>query len=183
MKTNRLHPALCPFLLLAALCASGLGPATARAASLDDPVCKTIVAALEKTQQTSHHAYSTIASAGSQPMENEAIQIDGKMYVKIQNAWKTSPISEKDALNQIKENLRSAKAFTCRHDRDETIDGEAAAVYKTHQDSEDIKSDAEIWISKSRGLILREVVDHPEDHMRITTHYEYNHVTTPVGVQ
>jgi hypothetical protein len=56
---------------------------------------------------------------------------------------------------------REQSKFTCRYLRDESINGEAAAVYATHAESAhpEVKSDGQIWISKSRGLPPRDEMD------------------------
>jgi hypothetical protein len=48
---------------------------------------------------------------------------------------------------------------TCSYLRDETVDGQAAAVYREQYQSKVGSTDAQIWISKSSGLVLREEQD------------------------
>jgi hypothetical protein len=83
------------------------------------------------------------------------------------------------------ENIRSSK-YTCRYLKDETVNGEPAAVYSTHSEREDfsIKSDGEIWISKSRGVPLRQELEMIEsgDKPEVNHHsmrYEYTNVQPP----
>ncbi len=44
---------------------------------------------------------------------------------------------------------------TCQYLRDESVNGEAASVYKVHSESEVAKIAFTIWISKSKALPLR----------------------------
>lgn len=48
---------------------------------------------------------------------------------------------------------------TCSHLRDETIGGQAAAVYREQYKGSTGMTDATIWISKSSGKLLREEQD------------------------
>ncbi len=48
---------------------------------------------------------------------------------------------------------------TCSYLRDESVDGQPAAVYREQYQSKTGSTDATIWISKSSGLLLREEQD------------------------
>ena len=48
---------------------------------------------------------------------------------------------------------------TCKYLRDETVNGEAAAVYGEQYESPAGRTDATIWISRSSGRLLREEQD------------------------
>jgi hypothetical protein len=48
---------------------------------------------------------------------------------------------------------------TCEQTSEETIDGQAALVYREQYKSTIGTSDAKIWISKSTGLVMREEQD------------------------
>jgi hypothetical protein len=50
-------------------------------------------------------------------------------------------------------------AHTCSHLRDETMDGQAASVYREQYQSKTGSTDALIWISRTSGLLLREEQD------------------------
>ena len=43
--------------------------------------------------------------------------------------------------------------------REESLNGEPAAVYKVHSETEAAKTDGQVWISKSKGLPLRQELD------------------------
>jgi hypothetical protein len=43
--------------------------------------------------------------------------------------------------------------------RNESVAGEAAMLYTMRHEDEDTKEDAHIWVSKSRGLLLRDEQD------------------------
>lgn len=153
---------------------------TLRAASLDDPSCKAVLDATAKMEHTDNHQYVAIDRNGAKEMEGESIQVGDTSYIKVGNDWKVSPLSPKDSAEQRKENIRDAKVFTCKYERDEAVNGEPAAVYKTHQESDEVNADAELWISKSRGLVLKEVVNHPDDKQSIVVRIDYSNVQKPV---
>jgi hypothetical protein len=71
--------------------------------------------------------------------------------------------------------------MTCHYLRDESVNGETAAVYSTHSETEDIKSDGQIWISKDRGLPLRHELDieagGSKNHH--SARYQYGNVQPP----
>jgi hypothetical protein len=73
--------------------------------------------------------------------------------------------------------------------RDEAVNGETAAVYSIHSENADQKSDGQVWISKTNGLILRKEFDidlsdmgpygeAQRDHYSVR--YEHTNVRPPV---
>ena len=178
---------LCRRLLLAVVSLGGLGVVASSlpAAGIDDPTCKTVLDAAAKMEEIPNHQYVTITrqGAGAKTTEGESIHIGDTSYVKAQGTWRVSRLSPKALAEQRKENLRDSKVFTCKYDRDDQIDGEAVAVYKTHQESDEVKADAEIWISKKRALVLKEIVTQPEENQTITIRVDYSNVQKPDGVK
>ena len=88
-------------------------------------------------------------------------------------------------LKQEQENIQNAKT-SCRHVRDEVVNGEAAALYMAHAENEGVKSDAQTWVSKSRGLPLKteEDIDTGDgDKRHMSIRYDYSNVRPPAGVQ
>ncbi len=166
---------------IAAFAAIGFG-SNCFAASEDDPSCKPLLDATAKMEQTDHHDFMT-ERTGDTTTEAESIQVGDVSYIKVNGTWRESRMSPKDSAAQRKENIHDAKVFNCQYERDETINGEASAVYKTHQESDEVKADAEIWISKGRGLVLKEVVTHPDDKMAITIRVDYANVQKPAGLK
>jgi hypothetical protein len=63
------------------------------------------------------------------------------------------------------------------------MNGEATAEYTTHTETADMKSDTQVWISKSRGLPLRQDVDTDVGgklgKSHVETRYEYDNVQPP----
>jgi len=158
------------------------------AANAADDACKVLFDADRKMIVTAHHSYQTQVSPGHKdPKSSEAIfmgGLKGAVYILVSGKWQRSGWGPEDSLKQKEENIRNTKA-SCRYVRDETVSGEAAAVYTIHTESEDVKSDGTIWIGKSRGVPLREELDSgvSPGKSRITVRYDYSNVRAPDGVK
>ena len=66
--------------------------------------------------------------------------------------------------------------------RDEAVSGEPATLYKVHNQTPDGTLDTQIWISKSRGLALKQINDldvggGARGKSHTETRYEYTNVT------
>jgi len=154
----------------------------ARPARAADGGCTATFAASDKTRQSPAHV-EVIRSAGKgeKPKRSEAIYAGGKIYVTINGQWKVSPISMADMQKQQEENRRNSK-YGCRLLREESVDGEPASVFHVHSENEDVKSDGDVWVSRSRGLILREEIDMntgDPSATHMSMHYDYRNVQPP----
>ena len=154
-------------------------PRVARAQS----ECKAAFEANDKLLTTPHHGFITrsAVSKADKPELMENIFVGGVYYVQIRAKWVKSPMTAEQMKQQQEENRKNAKNVSCKHVRDEPVNGEAAAVYKVHSETEDAKSDSLIWISNAKGLILREDedLDAGGDKMHMVTRFEYSNVTAP----
>jgi hypothetical protein len=66
------------------------------------------------------------------------------------------------------------------------VNGEAAALYMAHSENDDVKSDAQTWISKSKGLPLRTEEDIDTgggDKRHMSIRYEYGNIQAPAVMQ
>lgn len=140
--------------------------------------CKPVFDAMLKETTTPHHAVTTTNGAAS----GESIATADAMYVKVNGAWKKSPMSPKDMLQQQQENISGATVTSCQALPDDLVDGKPAAVYHTHYDQKDLgESDAKVWISKTNGLPLRTNVSlQAGQKTSIVTQFDYDHITAPV---
>jgi hypothetical protein len=152
-----------------------------QAAPTDDPTCKIVLDAMAKLGQTPHHQYATMtgAIAGGKTMETEGITTRDAIYIKMNGKWTTSRITPEAMAKQEQENIRNAEVYRCQYERDENVDGEAVAVYKAHSENKNGPSDAEIWISKSRGLPLRETIDLSAGESQMSVRFDYANVQAP----
>jgi hypothetical protein len=143
--------------------------------------CKVVFDAGEKLTATPHHGYMTRTAAGGSSETNEDISVDGAIYVQIHGKWRKSPLTVKQRQEQEQENRKDAKNTSCHYLRDEAVNGEAASVYSAHAETEGLKSDSLVWISKRKGLVLRqeEDLDMDGDKSHVSAHYQYDKVTAP----
>ncbi len=87
------------------------------------------------------------------------------------------PVQMQAMHDQELENRKNNKP-SCQRRREEMVNGEAATVFSVHSESEDAKTDATAWISKSTGRLLRQEINlDSANHM--STRYEYSNVTAP----
>jgi hypothetical protein len=165
------------FSLIAAL---GIISLPARAAS----TCDTAIAAVLKVLQVPAHLYMTETAGfnGGKTRNAETIYLNGAMFVMANGQWRKSPISPKELADQKKESEQ--KNGMCSIVRDEAVNGEPATLYKVHNQTPDDTVDTQVWISKLRGLPLKQINDidvgggaRGKSHTEIR--YEYANVTAP----
>ncbi len=164
---------------MAACCVSI--PAVAAA----DAACQPIFDASTKIFAVPTHAYTTQTLPGGKSRNVEAIYTNNAIYITYNGNWIRSKATPQDMLKQEQENIRDAKT-SCRHVRDELVNGEIAALYLAHADNDGVKSDAQTWISKSRGLPLKTEEDIDTgggDKRHMSIRYDYSNVRPPAGVQ
>ena len=157
-----------------------------------DADCTVPLEAGKKVFTTPAHGYSTRTSnpQSGQPQETEVIYtggISGQIFVKNRGRWVHSTMTPASFLQQREENMRDSKT-SCRYLRDESVNGEAAAVYTVHSNNDGIIGDGTVWVAKSRGLPLKEEIDidtgsGPSGKFHTSTRYEYTNVRPPDAVK
>jgi hypothetical protein len=171
-----------PIFVAALLCSAALLFSPAARAQGD---CKIVRDALDKLTTVPSHAYETEtnpARPGSDASSVEMITTGGAIYITMKGKWKKSPMSAAAMHAQEEENWKTAKNISCKYLRDESVNGQSAAIYKTHNENEDTKEDGQVWVSKSKGLLLREEEDvdlGDGDKRHHSTRYEYANVQAP----
>ncbi len=147
--------------------------------------CKPVSDAMSMMAVTPTHVYTTETAAfraDGKPTTSEAIYISGAVYVKVNGKWIRSVITPEEMLQQEPGTQQNSKA-TCRYLHQESTNGEPADVYGMHSDAEDAKLDAQLWISRSRRLPLREELDMDIGGKLGKSHrsmrYEYGNVQPP----
>ena len=166
---------------------AGTVVADAPAQSAQDSGCKALFDALDRLDTTPNHFFMTQISGSptGKPENSEEILAGGVRYIKVYDRWKKSSMSRQKMEEQEKKSRQNAKEYSCSVLRNESVQGEISTVYSTHSKNEFSTADAEIWISKSKGLILRE-----EEDLEVgggTSHfsirYEYGNVHAPAVSQ
>jgi hypothetical protein len=166
---------------------------TAVSAYADPTACRTeVFAAIQKTWATSNHSYRSETEGSKLVSTSEMINVDNKSYIKLDNVdlgpmkladdgWTLSRVSPQQSVKMMQDSFRDAaketKNYQCAHVRDETIDGVAASVYIEHAENDDVKSDAQAWISKSQGLLVKQIMT--VDDTTTTTRYVYTGIQAP----
>ena len=144
-----------------------------------DSGCKPVFDASDRIFAGPTHVFMTQSGGAS-----ETIFLDGSIYIMLKGQWKTSPMTIKQMQQQDQENRKTAN-YQCRYLHDEAVNGEPAAVYSEHGENPGaIKSDGQVWISKSKGLILRQEEDIVEEvdgggKRHMSMRYEYTNVQKP----
>jgi hypothetical protein len=148
--------------------------------------CQPVFEALTKLVTTPRHSFTThttVFSNGGNPRTSETIYAQEKVYIRANGKWMNSPVTAAEVLEQEKENQEHGHA-TCQFVGNESVDGEAAMLYTMRREDADAKEDAQIWISKSRGLPLRDEQDvnvggkAGKEHR--STRFEYTNIRPPL---
>jgi hypothetical protein len=121
--------------------------------------CQPVFDAIAKLITTPSHSYTTSTAAnGGKTRTAETIMTQGKKYIRGNGKWMDTSVTTAEVLEQERENEKNGKA-TCQLLRSEAVNGEAAVVYSLSRQTAGFKEDAQIWISKSTGIPLREEQD------------------------
>jgi hypothetical protein len=139
--------------------------------------CKIVVDALNKVHSVPAHAYGT-TTMGGKDIAVETIYAGGNVYTGIGGKWSSTPMPPEEKQSP------DDKA-TCRYVKDELVNGEMTAVYATHDVSPKGVTDTQVWISKSKGLPLREEMDinaggGKNATLHTSSRYEYSNVKPPL---
>jgi len=155
--------------------------------------CAPVFAAHNRLYDMPYHAVS-IDSAGTdkalhggKPKLAEMVLTGGVFYVQYKGKWMKSPLTLDAMKKQEAENIRNSKS-TCTFVRNESVNGESAALYTIHSVNDVATSDGEVWISKSRGVPLRSTVSMDvgggsAGKSRVITNYDFTHVQKPAVAQ
>ena len=172
--------------LLTLSCAATAVDARAQASSA---TCKPVIDANTKEISTPHHGYSTETTSpkSAHSTTGETIWTGTASFLLFNGKWMQTHMTPQANLAQMQENLRNTKVYQCRRLPDASVDGVAANVYSAHSESEDAKTDTQLWVAKSSGLIVREEIDMYDDDAgpkrHISEHFDYKNVQPPPGVK
>ena len=140
---------------------------------------KVVADASSKTFSTPTHVYTT-SKIGSQTFISEIIYAAGSMYIKINGKWTLSDSIKN--VEQLTQQLRhdANSKDTCRNLKDELVNGEMASVYSSHSETPKGSIDMQMWVSKAKGLLLRQDTDSDGGKAVISSRYEYGNVKAPL---
>ena len=150
--------------------------------------CKPVLDATTKQTTVPYHMYGTTSNPvpGGKPIPMELISAGGQNYVLAGGHWSRSPMTAAAMAQQEQENIHNATAMACQRVRDESVGGTPAIVYSEHSEGEFGKSDAQVWVAKSTGLVLRtendmDTGDASKTHLSVR--YDYSNVQAPTDVR
>jgi len=158
----------------------------AKAATLaPDSGCQALLDTSSKMFSMPLHFYFSSTRAGGKTRSMESIFVGGFVYTLLNGKWLRMPVGAMgmDMREMSEEALKKSKNVSCHAVRDESVNGESATVYSVHSENEHGIHDGQIWISKSKGVLLREEEDTQapgqggKDHMSIR--FDYNNVQAP----
>lgn len=147
--------------------------------------CQALYDSMLKVINTPAHIYTTMSmgpNSGGKPQTIETIYAAGAVYTKVGGKWARSTMTPQQVVQQEQENRRNSKT-TCHYLKNESSNGENAAVYSMSSETAGNKSDGQTWISKTNGLPLRQEFDidiqglHSKNHYAVR--YEYANVQAP----
>jgi hypothetical protein len=193
MREQKVLCAVVVAVLVSGMASVGAGPSLAVgngaaggrgfAVTVVDPACKPVLDANHKTLETANHMYSDTVGGDGKKTTGELITINGDRYVLFDGKWTKSRMTVAATRAQEEENIKNAKVLSCKKIGDDSVSGEAATIYTEHSENEDTKSDGKIWVSKSRGVILKEEIQldaGDPSAQKITVRYEYGNVKAPI---
>jgi hypothetical protein len=145
--------------------------------------CQPVFDALTKVATTPSHSYTANTAVNGSKAEGETIIANGQKYIRARGKWMRIPVTSQDVLEQEKEEEEHGKS-TCQLLRSESVNGEAAMLYSMHREYEEVRQDAQMWVSRGTGLLLRveEDVDNKDNHVKEhrSTRLEYGNVKPPM---
>ena len=157
------------------------------------PSCMPIYGVMSKLFDTPFHLYMIDSAQtdarlhGGKPTVAEEIWIGNAMYIMTRGKWIKSPIDVAEIRKSSMEHMDAETKATCTHVRDETVNGEPAALWTIHSVTEDGTNDTNAWVSKRRNVLVQS-----DEHLDVggalgKTHmvqrYEYTNVHAPAGVK
>ena len=145
--------------------------------------CDAVVAATQKVLHVPAHLYMTETAGfnGGKSTNAETIYLNGTMYTSLNGVWRKSPMTVQELADARKDDAKDVG--TCSTVHDEPVGVEPATLYKVHKQTPDDTVDTQIWISKLRGLPLKQINDIDVGGARGKSHteirYEYTGVSAP----
>ena len=150
-----------------------------------DGGCQALLDISSKMFDMPVHFYYSSTRAGGKTTNMESISVGGFVYALLNGKWLRMPLGSMgmDMREMAEEALKESKNVSCHSVHDESVNGESATVYSVHSENEHGIHDGQIWISKSKGVLLREDEDTQKpgqsgkDHISIR--FDYNNVQAP----
>lgn len=142
--------------------------------------CQPVFDALDKVFMTPSHSYSTYTIQG-RTITAEAIYTRGKAFDLENSKWMLRPKGPKELLEEEAEHRKHGTVI-CKIVSEESVNGQPATLYSLHSKTEQATAEAQLWIAKNTGLLLREEmdVDGGKSKSHVSTRYEYRNIQAPM---
>ena len=156
---------------------------TLAATPAPDGACQVVGDAIVKSFTVPFHFNNTGTAADGKTRTTEMIYVNGAIYSQVNGKWFSFPESSGDVKGLMEANRKNLTNASCHVVRDENVNGESATLYSVHSETERGIHDSQIWISRSKGLLLREETDAQlpgksgKEH--VSLRLDYNNVQAP----
>jgi len=149
-----------------------------------DADCKAVLDAVVKQAGVPVHQKMEIESsqARGRKMQSEIVRTADALYMQINGQWHKRPYDPARTVADAQEAMRKS-AHTCTLVRRDSVNGQAADLYKVHSEGAQGTSDAEVWLSVADGLPLRQHTQMTPPGgapMRHDVTYDYGNVKAPI---
>ena len=149
-----------------------------------DAECKAVLDAVTKqtTVPVRQKMEMESTQAPGRKMQSELVRIGDTLYMQLAGQWHKRPYDAAKTVADAQEAMRKSN-HSCEKVRRETVNGEAADLYKVHSEGPQGTSDAEIWLSVASGLPLRQhtqMTPPSGAKMQHDVTYEYSNVKAPI---
>ena len=120
-----------------------------------DGTCQVVGDAIEKSLTMPYRSSYTHTARDGKTRTGETIYVNGAMYSLVNGKWFSFPESSGDMKGGMEAGRKNIKNASCHVLRDESVNGESATVYSVHDETDLAIHDQQVWISKSKGVLLR----------------------------
>ncbi len=159
-------------------------PLAPSAAHADAAACQPMISALARLAQMPSHQFMSLNMAGTGPKQSEVVITGSTMWLQVGGRWQSIPYDAQQKIAKLKRKMTESSAagkVSCARVRDEAIGGEAATLYTMRDDTVAGVVNSQVWISTTRGLPLRQVIDIPEVKSHMESRIDYNNVQAPAA--
>ena len=147
--------------------------------------CATVKAAAIAQIKVPHTDAHFTIPPGKAPQRVDMVFKNDKVYTRYNGAWSSMAFPAQDqidTINKLAATARPGVTYNCQKVGNESINGESAGVFVSHDDSHGKVTDSRLWLSDKTGLPLKSEV-HLSDGTVISDEFRYTNVDAPPGVK
>jgi hypothetical protein len=152
--------------------------------------CDVPLSAMNKLWQTPSHQYMTETAGylNGKTRTSEIITTRTDRYLLVNGSWHHSALGKEEVAQMIESNEANARKDECTFVRDESVNGESAALYTAKHKTEEDSSTTQLWVSRKTGLPLKFEIDRDVGGGAIgkshqTLRVDYTNIAAPAGVK